>query len=193
MEFAAASLKDMVDALKKQHKIDVRLDAKATKLAEAWPELTITKSLKGISLRAVLRLTLPEKGLTYVVEGGSLLITTDVRERAEYEKVIADFDEAIRLNPRDASAHISRGSAWLRRRKYKKATADFDVALTLAPQSKPAYWGRGVAEFALGNEMEGAVDLRKAGFDLEKYADTPTAKILEALKKPVTMGSSKRR
>ena len=33
-------------------------------------------------------------------------------DKKEYDKAIADYNEAIRLDPKDANAYINRGMAW---------------------------------------------------------------------------------
>jgi len=63
-EFIETPLKDVIDQLKLQHGIEIQLDTKALGEASIPVDTPITKSLKGISLRSALRLTLSEHGLT---------------------------------------------------------------------------------------------------------------------------------
>ena len=51
-----------------------------------------------------------------------------------YDKAIADFNEAVRLNPRDPFAYTSRGMAWQNQKDYDKAIADFNEAIRLEPR-----------------------------------------------------------
>ena len=46
-------------------------------------------------------------------------------DKKEYDKAIADFNEAIRLDPKDADAYTNRGYAWYAKKEYDKAIADF--------------------------------------------------------------------
>ena len=39
----------------------------------------------------------------------------------EYDKAIADYTEAIRLDPNDAWAYFNRGQAWYMKSGYDKA------------------------------------------------------------------------
>ena len=65
--------------------------------------------------------------------------------KGEYDRAIADFDQALRLNPNDAAAYNHRGSAWSRKGEYDRAIADFDQALRLNPNLAEVYNSRGVA------------------------------------------------
>jgi tetratricopeptide (TPR) repeat protein len=56
------------------------------------------------------------------------------RVKKEYDKAIADYDEAIRLDPKYAIAFNNRGSAWLIKKEYDKAIADYDEAIRLDPK-----------------------------------------------------------
>ena len=52
----------------------------------------------------------------------------------EYDTAIADYDDAIRLNPKDALAYNNRGSAWNAKTEYDKAIVDFNEAIRLDPK-----------------------------------------------------------
>jgi hypothetical protein len=67
------------------------LDTKTLNDLGIMPDVTVTKSLKGITLRAALRLVLRDLGLTYVIRDDVLVITTP--ENACYLKVydVADL------------------------------------------------------------------------------------------------------
>lgn len=61
----------------------------------------------------------------------------------EYDKAIADLDEAIRLVPDKAtSGYYVRGSAWYMKKEYAKGVADFDTAIRLNPKELDALNGR---------------------------------------------------
>jgi tetratricopeptide (TPR) repeat protein/proteasome lid subunit RPN8/RPN11 len=59
-------------------------------------------------------------------------------ERQEYAKAIADFGEAIQLEPGYVDAYIGRGDAWLKINEFDKAVADYGKAIRLAT-SQDAY------------------------------------------------------
>lgn len=54
-------------------------------------------------------------------------------KNGEADGGIADFDQAIRLDPHSARAFFNRGVAWIRRGDPDKAIVDFDRALQLQP------------------------------------------------------------
>ena len=60
-----------------------------------------------------------------------------------YDKAIKDYDEAIRLDPKDAIAFIDRGYAWSAKEDYDKAIKDYDEAIRLDPKNAPAFDNRG--------------------------------------------------
>ena len=63
--------------------------------------------------------------------------------KGEYDRAIADFTQALKLDPNLAEAYIGRGDAWNYKDEYDKAIADFDQALKLDPNLAEAYSGRG--------------------------------------------------
>jgi len=58
-------------------------------------------------------------------------------------RAIADFERALELDPRCASAYNGRGWAYLYLAQYQQAKPDFDHALQLNPYEAGAYNGRG--------------------------------------------------
>lgn len=61
----------------------------------------------------------------------------------DYEHAIADFNEAIRLDPQDAGAFLDRGILYKVEKDYARALADYDEALRLNPELTLAYYDRG--------------------------------------------------
>jgi len=83
-----APLRDVVEQLKKQHKIEIQLDGPALKEAGVDESTPVTKNLKGISLRSALNLLLDELQLKFVIHNEVLLITSPAKaESDEYESV----------------------------------------------------------------------------------------------------------
>ncbi|MDR0628540.1 MAG: tetratricopeptide repeat protein [Treponema sp.] len=53
--------------------------------------------------------------------------------QGEYESAIADFTEAVRLNPNLAAAYNNRGNAYKDKEDYDRAIADYEAALRIDP------------------------------------------------------------
>jgi tetratricopeptide (TPR) repeat protein len=65
-----------------------------------------------------------------------------------YDRAIADYSEAIRLDPKYAAAYKSRAVAWFAKGDYSRAIADYDEALHVNENDVDAYYARGVAREA---------------------------------------------
>src|SRR5437763_16510929 len=57
----------------------------------------------------------------------------------EYDRAIADCDDAIKLNPKDAKSYYVRGLAYHLKGEYDRAIADFDQTIKLDPKYTDAY------------------------------------------------------
>ena len=65
--------------------------------------------------------------------------------KKEFDKAIADYTEAIRLDPEYAMAYNNRGRAWQQKGEFDKAIADYTEAIRLDPKDAAAYSNRGNA------------------------------------------------
>lgn len=63
--------------------------------------------------------------------------------KGDYDKAIADYNEAIKLNPQDAIAFNNRGNAWDKKADYDRAIADYNEAIRLDQKYSIAYINRG--------------------------------------------------
>jgi tetratricopeptide (TPR) repeat protein len=54
--------------------------------------------------------------------------------KSEYDKAIADYTEAIRLDPQNAQVYTCRGWAWQNKSDFAKALADYNEAARLDPK-----------------------------------------------------------
>ena len=57
--------------------------------------------------------------------------------KEDHDKAIADYNDAIRLDPTLAAAYNNRGEAWRSKKDYDKAVADYNEAIRLEIQAKP--------------------------------------------------------
>jgi Tfp pilus assembly protein PilF len=108
------------------------------------------------------------------VQGGQLADLYVARARAyraqaDLDHAIADFDEAIRIDPARPFLLELRGNAWHAKHDYPKAIADYERALQLNPKLIPAYLGRASAHFAKGDldaalaDYQAAIELNPKG------------------------------
>ena len=67
------------------------------------------------------------------------------RKKGELDKAVADYTDAIRLDPKDAAAHAARGDVYRKKGELNKAIADYTEAIRLDPKNAAAHAARGVA------------------------------------------------
>ncbi|HYM36606.1 MAG TPA: tetratricopeptide repeat protein, partial [Steroidobacteraceae bacterium] len=80
--------------------------------------------------------------------------------RQDFQSAIADFDEAIKLDPADAENYFQRAMAERAERKGIPALRDFDEALKIKPNYVEALTERGALRLAMNN-----ADGARADFD----------------------------
>ncbi|HMN51418.1 MAG TPA: tetratricopeptide repeat protein [Xanthobacteraceae bacterium] len=81
------------------------------------------------------------------------------------QQAITDFNEAIRLDPNNASAYASRGLSYYRNGDATRAYADYSDAIRLAPdgqRSAAAYANRAIIQRERGNIDRGFLDAENA-------------------------------
>ena len=78
LDFTEQPLSDVIEYLKDKHGIEIQFDSKALDDTGVGSDTTITRSIKGISLRSALRLLLSELDMTYVIQHEVLMITSKV-------------------------------------------------------------------------------------------------------------------
>ena len=106
----------------------------------------------------------PHTSWSYNVRGNQRL------DRGEIDRAIADYTEAIRLDPENAHARLSRGIALVRKDRYAEAIPDLDEALRMEPafakdyQSllADAYVHRGADRQELGRYEQAVADYTEA-------------------------------
>ena len=75
---------------------------------------------------------------------------------------MADYDQALKLDPNFALAYVNRGIVWHSRKDHDRAIADFDAAIRLAPDNAAAYNNRGTALDAKGEFDRALADFDRA-------------------------------
>ncbi|HEV3164811.1 MAG TPA: tetratricopeptide repeat protein [Isosphaeraceae bacterium] len=66
-------------------------------------------------------------------------------DRQEFDIAIADFNDALRLDPSDPLAYLNRGIAWSNKHDFDRAISDFNEALRFSPRDAVIYYNRGTA------------------------------------------------
>lgn len=74
------------------------------------------------------------------------------------DRAIADYDAALRLNPRYADALHNRGNAWGNKGDPDRAIADYDAAIALDAKDAASYSGRAFERTAKGDYARAIAD-----------------------------------
>ncbi len=106
---------------------------------------TVIKSagLKGNSLS----MAYSNRGLGYLRKG-------------EYDRSITDFDQSIRIDPKNAFAYDNRGDAWREKGQYDRALTDYNAAIRNDATFASSYLNRGLTYERMGNPESARADYR---------------------------------
>jgi tetratricopeptide (TPR) repeat protein len=78
-------------------------------------------------------------------------------KKGDADRALADYGEAIRLDPRNATAYYNRGKVWRAKGDYDRAIADDSEAIKLTPQDADAWNNRCYARALAGRDLAGAL------------------------------------
>ena len=76
---------------------------------------------------------------------------------------IADYDHALRINPRLVYAWFNKGNLYYSTGDYTSALQCYGKAIETDPQFATAYFNRGITYLRMGNKRQAFADLSKAG------------------------------
>jgi tetratricopeptide (TPR) repeat protein len=76
----------------------------------------------------------------------------------DYDRAIAEYDNALHINPNFVEAYTGRGNAYYRSGNYDQAIEDYNEALRINPDFVEAYNNRGNAKRSKGDYDEAIAD-----------------------------------
>jgi len=79
-----------------------------------------------------------------------------------FDEALVEYDEAIRIEPKNAPAYNNRGTAYGALGQYDRATDDFDESIRLDPVYAEAYNNRGIVSGKLGQYEKSVEDYGEA-------------------------------
>jgi tetratricopeptide (TPR) repeat protein len=94
----------------------------------------------------------------------------------DYDRAIADYTSALRIDPNYAKAYFNRGNAYGMKGDYDRAIADFTSALRIDPNYAKAYNSRGFAYFNKGDYDRAIADHTSAIRIDPNYASAYTSR-----------------
>ena len=87
---------------------------------------------------------------------------TAYQKKGDLDLAIADYSEALRLDPKYSLPHYNRGLAYVRKGEPDYAISDFSEAIRLNPKYAAAYHDRGLAYHRKGDFDRAIVDYNEA-------------------------------
>ncbi|MDR0707369.1 MAG: tetratricopeptide repeat protein [Treponema sp.] len=82
--------------------------------------------------------------------------------KGDYDRAIADYTQAIRIDPKYALAYHNRGVAYEVKKDFDRAMSDYNQVILLDPNYAKAYHGRGVAYRTKGDYDRAIADFTQA-------------------------------
>jgi tetratricopeptide (TPR) repeat protein len=92
-----------------------------------------------------------------------------MRNRGDLDRAVADYTEAIKIDPGYALAYSNRGVVWLDKRDVERSMADCEKAVELAPRAAHGYNCRGLAWRAKNDLDRAMADCSRAIEIAPKY------------------------
>src|SRR5262245_2705511 len=83
------------------------------------------------------------------------------RLKGDYDRALADYNQAIKLNAKFAAAYNNRGVAYDKNGEYDHAILDYDQAIKLKPSAE-GYFNRGNAQLGKGHYDRAIDDFNQA-------------------------------
>jgi len=98
-----------------------------------------------------------------------------LQRQKRYGEAVAEYSEAVKLNPQDAVSLTNRGEIYLQHKKLDKAVADFDAAIALDPK-KENKWANRARLLRAKIEQVAALKKKAEGEEIKKKTKKEKAK-----------------
>ena len=82
-------------------------------------------------------------------------------DEAQAERLIVELTEAIRRDPKNGQAYLSRGQAYIQRKEYQKAVADYVEVIMLEPRNATAFFQLAKACVKIARILESSAPAKK--------------------------------
>lgn len=123
---------------------------------------------RGIALTNVGKNEAAVKEFTTAMElmGGNDLESLELRgvayrKMGDYDRAMKDFNELIRVQPKDSWAYFHRGTCYSVMKNYEYAIRDYTQAIVYDPGNADAYFNRGLAYSRIDNHQLAIADFSK--------------------------------
>lgn len=120
------------------------------------------------NIRGQFRKAITDFDKAYSMSGGNAKVNILINRGISHlrdespEKALADFEEALNINPRNSSAYSYRGFVNHRQGNFAEAVADFNKAIDLDPENMMSHYNRGMAYHRIGDKAKACADFHKA-------------------------------
>ncbi len=86
----------------------------------------------------------------------------ELAKQGKQQAAIANYTEAVKLNPKNASIYYQRGNSYYSQRAYEKAIKDYTAAIKIKANYNDAYYQRGLIYYELDNNEKAITNLTQA-------------------------------